>query len=65
LSRDFIFGLVRDTDRIFDGLPKPKPRDGFFRHDIDLIFTPWDVQVFAIQQHLNKSQTKAVAALAH
>ena len=49
------------ADRIFDGLPKAKDRDSFFRNDIQFLSIPDPVQSFAITERLNKSQTAAVA----
>lgn len=48
------------TKEIFSGLPKPKDFITFASHDLPLLFTPAEVQEFALKHRLNKSQTKAV-----
>lgn len=55
--------FVPKVETLFAGLPKPKNWLPFYRHDLSILFTPDEVQQFALDQRLNKSQTKAVAAL--
>ena len=55
--------FVGKVDSVFVGLPKPKDRETFTRHDLPLLFTATEVQQFALEHKLNKSQTKAVAEL--
>lgn len=47
-------------EEIFSGLPKPKDARKFLENDLVLLFTPAEVQEFALKHRLNKSQTKAV-----
>ena len=56
--------FVRKTEAVFDGLPKPKDWHAFQKHDLPLLFTADEVQQFAMEHRLNKSQTKAVAEVA-
>lgn len=56
--------FVHKTDSVFSSLPKPKTRESFASHDLPLLFTADEVQRFAMQHRLNKSQTKAVEKLA-
>lgn len=55
--------FVGKTEAVFSGLPKPKERRSFTDHDLPLLFTADEVQQFAMEHKLNKSQTKAVAEL--
>ena len=48
---------------IFDGLPKPKDWISFATNDLPLLFTNAEVQQFALDQKLNKSQTRAIDGL--
>lgn len=52
--------FVPKAEEIFAGLPKPKDWHTFQKHDLPLLFTPAEVQEFALKHRLNKSQTKAV-----
>ncbi len=51
--------FAAETEKIFSGLPKPKDFITFASHDLPLLFTPAEVQEFALKHRLNKSQTKA------
>ncbi len=51
--------FAAETEKIFSGLPKPKDWHTFQKHDLPLLFTPAEVQEFALKHRLNKSQTKA------
>jgi hypothetical protein len=55
--------FVPKVEEIFAGLPKPKDWQSFQKHDLPLLFTANEVQQFALEHKLNKSQTKAVDAL--
>lgn len=55
--------FMGQTDALFAGLPKPKERRSFTDNDLPLLFTADEVQQFAMEHRLNKSQTKAVAEL--
>ncbi len=50
-------------EKVFSSLPKPKEVGPFTRDDIPLLFTANEVQQFALEHKLNKSQTKAIDAL--
>ncbi len=52
--------FTAQTEKIFSGLPKPKDYISFATNDLPLLFTPAEVQEFALKHRLNKSQTKAV-----
>ncbi len=56
---DYANKFVRKAEEIFAGLPKPKDWHTFQKHDLPLLFTPAEVQEFALKHRLNKSQTKA------
>ncbi len=47
-----------ETEKIFSGLPKPKEPGPFSRDDLPLLFTPAEVQEFALKHRLNKSQAR-------
>lgn len=51
------------VESVFSGLPKPKDKVSFATNDLPLLFTADEVQQFAMEHKLNKSQTKAVAEL--
>lgn len=55
--------FIAKTDAVFSGLPKPKESQTFSRFDLPLLFTADEVQQFAMEHKLNKSQTKAIAEL--
>jgi len=55
--------FVPKVIEIFSGLPKPKEWQSFQKHDLPLLFTHNEVQQFALDHRLNKSQTKAIDAL--
>ena len=58
---DYVSGkFSAKTETIFSGLPKPKLFSSFLDKELPLIFTPDEVQEFALKHRLNKSQTKAV-----
>jgi hypothetical protein len=59
----FVNNFVNKVEEIFSGLPKPKNWQAFFNHDLPLLFTADEVQQFALDHRLNKSQTKAIDAL--
>jgi hypothetical protein len=55
--------FMAKVQEIFNGLPKPKDVRSFEGNDLPLLFTANEVQQFALEHKLNKSQTKAVDAL--
>lgn len=59
VSADVVNKFVDKADAVFSGLPKPKDWRAFYNHDMPLLFTPAEVQEFALKHRLNKSQTKA------
>lgn len=59
----FTHKFVGKVETIFTGLPKPKEWRSFLEHDLPLLFTPDEVQQFALEHRLSKSQTKAVETL--
>ena len=56
----FMDKFVHKVKEIFDGLPKQKDSESFRVHDLPLLFTDEEVQQFALDQKLNKSQTRAI-----
>lgn len=60
---DFMSKFAHKVKEVFAGLPKPKDWISFATHDIPLLFTPDEVQQFALAHRLNKSQIKAVSQL--
>ncbi len=60
----FTHKFVGKVEAIFNGLPKPKDRRSFYEHDLPLLTTIDDeVQEVAVNEKLNKSQTKALQKL--
>lgn len=60
---DFGNKFVPNVEAIFSGIPKPKDWQTFQKHDLPLLFTNEEVQQFAMDHKLNKSQTKAINEL--
>lgn len=59
----FTHKFVRKIEELFSNLPKPKEMRVFLDKDMPLLFIKNEVQNFAIDNKLNKSQTKAAAEL--
>lgn len=59
----FTHKFMGKVQEIFAGLPKPKDMRSFEGNDLPLLFTHDEVQQFALNHRLNKSQTKAVSQL--
>lgn len=59
----FSHKFMAKIQEIFSGLPKPKDVRSFEGNDLPLLFTHDEVQQFALNHRLNKSQTKAVSQL--
>ncbi len=56
--------FVSKVEAIFNGLPKPKEWRSFYSHDLPLLTAIDDeVQAVAVNERLNKSQTKALQKL--
>ena len=51
----FMNKFVHKVENVFSGLPKPKDWETFRVHDLALLFTPDEVQEFALKHRLNKS----------
>ncbi len=63
-TNHFIYKFVNKVERIFDSLPRPIEWYSFYVHDFRTITTIDDeVKEIAIQNQLNKSQTKELDAL--
>jgi len=55
--------FVAQVVEIFSSLPKPREWQAFHNHDLPLLFTTDQVQQFALEHRLNKSQTRAFSEL--
>ncbi len=56
---DYVTGKFSGkTEAIFSGLPKPKLFASFLDKELPLLFTPAEVQEFALKHRLNKSQAR-------